>query len=129
MLNGFGEQRMLACAALSKRNLRQVIGICTGSVPLNSLLHKIYRNNPNRNQTDRCRYCMTHPENMLHLLRHCQDQRVVGFRRDSFGQTNLTSDRMRRLEVKDMLKFAAHIGLSNIMLMDRALQAIISDSE
>lgn len=130
MLNGFGEPRFSFLPNLSKRNLRLVIALCTGAAPLNSCLHKIYRYDPTkRHISDRCRFCLIQREDMHHLIYECNDLRIRNCRRDSFGHSFVDTDKMKILEIKELLAFAEGIKLTEILLMKNANPDDDSDSE
>lgn len=58
MLSGFDDKRFRALPSLNRKNIRMVIAMCTGIAPLNSFLKKIYKNDPSKEISEKCRFCL-----------------------------------------------------------------------
>lgn len=116
MLKGFDDARMTVVPSLCKSKLRLITAICTGAAPLNGFLSKIKRSDSLR-YTDRCRFCKSYKEDMLHLFGDCASFKVRVARQAAFNKMDLSTSELMLMEVSSLLKFAEDIGLPEMILI------------
>lgn len=89
-----------------RSDVRIITDMITGHFALKKYLHKL-----GKSETDKCRFCNEHPENVQHLLQQCPNNRITLSRNKHFGSFEITNEDLKDLRSSDLLMFAKDTGI------------------
>lgn len=121
-LNGFDDDRLSRVRNLNRLKLRTIIQVMTGAAPLAGLINKF-----KPEISPLCTLCGKAKENIPHLFLDCDSPKACTSRQLVFKDIQLTSEKLKKLEIEQILLFCKGIELDK--LTDKFALDIIQDRQ